>query len=142
MDVQRTFAGDGGQMSFVAPHPLITRVLSLTGTDQIVPVYPDLIRPWPRAAEPGNVRPDNEMRFSLTETTGLALRQPLAPGRAGAEGCRMRAGARGKRAACAVHRDGGAYVQRDNLTGPCGLAACRPLPNPDERARPGLAIIA
>ncbi len=28
-------------MSFVAPHPLITRVLSLTGTDQIVPVYPD-----------------------------------------------------------------------------------------------------
>ena len=42
VDVQGTFAGDGGQMSFVAPHPLITRVLSLTGTDQIVPVYPDL----------------------------------------------------------------------------------------------------
>ena len=42
MDVQRTVAGDGGRMSFVAPHPLITRVLSLTGTDQIVPVYPDL----------------------------------------------------------------------------------------------------
>jgi len=42
MDVQRTFAGDGGRMSFVAPHPLITRVLSLTGTDQVVPVYPDL----------------------------------------------------------------------------------------------------
>ena len=42
VDVQGTLAGDGGQMSFVAPHPLITRVLSLTGTDQIVPVYQDL----------------------------------------------------------------------------------------------------
>ena len=42
MHVQGTFAVDGGQMSFVAPHRLITRVLSLTGTDQVVPVYPDL----------------------------------------------------------------------------------------------------
>ena len=42
MSVQGTFAGDGGQMSFVAPHPSIARVLNLTGTDQIVPVYPDL----------------------------------------------------------------------------------------------------
>jgi anti-sigma B factor antagonist len=40
--VQGTFAGDGGQMSFVAPHRSIARVLNLTGTDQIVPVYPDL----------------------------------------------------------------------------------------------------
>lgn len=42
MDVRAGFAGDGGHISIVAPHPLIARVLSLSGTDQIVLVYPDL----------------------------------------------------------------------------------------------------
>jgi len=42
MHVRAAFAADGGRMSFVAPHPLIARVLSLTGTDQVVPVYTDL----------------------------------------------------------------------------------------------------
>jgi anti-sigma B factor antagonist len=42
MEVRASFGGAGGQLSLVAPQPLVARVLNLTGADQIVPVYPDL----------------------------------------------------------------------------------------------------
>ena len=42
IDTRNRFALEGGRTSIVAPHPLVARVLELSGADQMVPVYPDL----------------------------------------------------------------------------------------------------
>jgi anti-anti-sigma regulatory factor len=42
ISTRNQFAREGGRTSIVAPHPLVARVLELSGADQMVPVYPDL----------------------------------------------------------------------------------------------------
>jgi anti-sigma B factor antagonist len=42
METHARFAGEAGRVSIVAPHPLVARVLNLSGADQMMPVYPDL----------------------------------------------------------------------------------------------------
>jgi anti-anti-sigma regulatory factor len=42
METHARFAGEGGRVSIVAPHPLVARVLNLSGADQMMPVYPDV----------------------------------------------------------------------------------------------------
>ena len=42
IDIRNRFAREGGRTSIVAPHPLVARVLNLSGADQMMPVYPDL----------------------------------------------------------------------------------------------------
>jgi anti-anti-sigma factor len=42
IDTRNRFALEGGRTSIIAPHPLVARVLNLSGADQMVPVHPDL----------------------------------------------------------------------------------------------------
>lgn len=42
IDTRNRFAREGGRTSIIAPHPLVARVLNLSGADQMLPVYPDL----------------------------------------------------------------------------------------------------
>ena len=42
MNFRASFTGQGGRLSFAAPQPLVARVLSLSGADQLVPIHPDL----------------------------------------------------------------------------------------------------
>lgn len=42
LDAARVLADRGGSLSLVSPEPIVARMLSLTGADELIPVYPDL----------------------------------------------------------------------------------------------------
>lgn len=42
VDVRATLLDRGGELLLVAPQPVVARVMSLVGADQLIPVYADL----------------------------------------------------------------------------------------------------
>ena len=42
LDAARILADRGGSLALVSPEPIVARMLSLTGADELIPVYPAL----------------------------------------------------------------------------------------------------